>query len=81
MKDPTCDYCSEVYGVCTECAGCFGEHCQCDPCQHGKARVEECVFCQRGFSPVIAQETGAPPAASPASWSENPLADLFPPKP
>jgi hypothetical protein len=23
------------------------DHCECDPCQHGKARAEDCVFCQR----------------------------------
>lgn len=52
MKDPNCDFCLAVRGVCTDCEGCFGGHCQCDPCQHGKARAEECVFCSRGFVPL-----------------------------
>jgi len=51
MKTPDCDFCSLVSGICVECGGCFGEHCQCDPCQHGKARADECVFCGRGFGP------------------------------
>jgi len=45
--NPSCDFCQAGYGVCTECGGCFGEHCQCDPCQHGKARKDECTFCGR----------------------------------
>jgi hypothetical protein len=48
-RDPNCDFCLEVQGVCTECDGCFGEHCQCDPCAHNKFRDEACVFCVRGF--------------------------------
>ncbi len=48
-RDLQCDYCLEVQGICTECGGCFGEHCDCEICQHGKARAEECVFCGRGF--------------------------------
>ena len=55
--DPTCDFCMagppNLRGICTECDGCFGEHCRCDPCQHGKTRTEECVFCGRGFKPLI----------------------------
>ena len=53
MKNPECDFCLGVIGVCVDCEGCFGEHCQCDPCQHDKARVDECVFCGRGFTPLI----------------------------
>ena len=52
MKSSDCDFCALVQGVCTDCDGCFGEHCQCDPCQHGKKRAEECVFCGRGFTPT-----------------------------
>ena len=48
-KNPECDFCKEVSGVCTECDGCFGEHCQCDPCAHGKNRAEDCVFCGREY--------------------------------
>ena len=47
MKHDECDFCQEVSGVCTECEGCFGAHCHCDPCQHGKSRNAECVFCVR----------------------------------
>lgn len=47
MKDQNCDFCNHVSGVCTECEGCFGEHCQCDPCAHGRMRSEPCVFCVR----------------------------------
>lgn len=28
------------------------EHCQCDPCQHDKARIDECVFCERNATVV-----------------------------
>lgn len=54
MNHPECDYCQEVWEQCTECQGCFGEHCTCDPCQHGKARSDECVFCRRGFQRSLA---------------------------
>lgn len=47
MKDPNCDFCNAVQGICTECNACFSEHCDCDPCQHGKPRDVECVFCGR----------------------------------
>ena len=47
MKDPNCDFCNHVSGVCVECDACFGEHCECNPCQHGKPRDVECVFCGR----------------------------------
>ncbi len=51
MKDPNCDFCNAgapcLQGICVYCDGCFGEHCQCDPCQHGKAGYVECVFCGR----------------------------------
>ena len=52
MKNPECDFCQGVVGVCITCDGCFGEHCQCDPCQHGKARADECVFCERFFKVI-----------------------------
>jgi hypothetical protein len=48
-RDPNCDFCLGVQGICTECDACFGEHCQCDPCAHGNKREEACVFCGRGF--------------------------------
>lgn len=56
--NPACDFCQEASGVCTECGGCFGEHCACDPCQHGKARADECVFCSREAkaAPTIAED-------------------------
>jgi hypothetical protein len=47
MKNPECDFCNHVSGVCVECDACFGEHCECNPCQHGKPRDIECVFCGR----------------------------------
>lgn len=51
-QDPNCAVCNaerpNLVGICVECGGCFSVHCQCDACQHGKARLEECVFCQRG---------------------------------
>ena len=57
MKDANCEFCNagapNLQGICTDCDSCFGEHCQCDPCQHGKARSEECVFCGRGFKPLV----------------------------
>jgi hypothetical protein len=34
-------------GICIYCDGCFINCCTCDPCQHGKRRDEECVFCER----------------------------------
>ena len=53
-QDPNCVVCNAVRpnlcGICTDCEGCFGEHCQCDPCAHGKTRDEECGFCMRGFA-------------------------------
>lgn len=47
MKNLECDFCQADYGMCTECGGCFGEHCYCSPCAHGKLRTEDCVFCSR----------------------------------
>lgn len=56
-QHPTCVECNagrpEFQGVCTDCDGCMRLHCQCDPCQHGKARLEECVFCQRGTMALL----------------------------
>jgi hypothetical protein len=53
MKNPECDFCNAgapcLQGICVMCDGCFGEHCECDPCQHGKPRDVECVFCGRLF--------------------------------
>ena len=56
-RDPNCDFCTagapNLQGICTDCDGCLGEHCQCDPCQHDKKRSEECVFCGRGYTPLV----------------------------
>lgn len=41
-----CPGCLNI-GICCECLGCFKNCCVCNPCQHGKARTEECVFCER----------------------------------
>ena len=53
-RDSECIVCNagrpNLQAICTDCDGCMVEHCQCDPCQHGKTRAEECVFCQRGFA-------------------------------
>jgi hypothetical protein len=50
-QHPACGACNagkpDLQGICTDCDGCMSQHCQCDPCQHGKARSEECVFCER----------------------------------
>jgi len=55
-QHPTCPRCNagrpDLRGICTDCDGCMSEHCQCDPCQHGKSQEEECVFCLR-WSSVI----------------------------
>jgi hypothetical protein len=53
--NPTCDDCLSEVGCCTECHGCFGEHCECDPCAHGQARNQNCVFCGRltGFEDLL----------------------------
>ena len=56
MRDPNCDRCNAVrdlQGICTDCGGCFGQHCQCNPCAHGKARSEDCIFCGRGYRPLV----------------------------
>lgn len=59
-RDPQCDFCTagapNLVGICTDCDGCFGEHCKCDPCQHGKKRTDECVFCGRGYAPDLVGE-------------------------
>ena len=56
-RDLNCDFCNagapNLQGLCVDCDGCFGEHCTCDPCQHDKPRTEECVFCGRGFTPLV----------------------------
>lgn len=46
--DVNCAACQAVQGACVDCGGCFRKHCQCDPCQHGKARadINSCVFCR-----------------------------------
>ena len=50
-KDSSCAICNaerpDFQGVCTECDGCFGDHCDCVVCAHDKPRADECVFCQR----------------------------------
>lgn len=61
MRDPACDFCAEAVGICTECSGCFGGHCQCDPCQHGRRRDQQCVFCVRGFTSLIDAAVQAEP--------------------
>jgi len=65
-RDLNCEFCNATHrmitwGVCTECEACFGEHCECDPCAHGKARSEECVFCVRG--PGFGRGIELPPLA------------------
>lgn len=42
-----CKKCKAMTGVCVDCRQCFAEHCVCDPCQHGKTRKQECIFCER----------------------------------
>jgi hypothetical protein len=42
-----CEACQLATGTCIICGKCFKEHCTCDPCQHGKERVEDCTFCER----------------------------------
>lgn len=46
--DVNCAGCQAIVGACIDCGGCFRRHCQCDPCQHGKARADiiSCVFCR-----------------------------------
>ena len=55
-RDPECIVCHagrpNLQAICTECDGCMVEHCQCDPCQHDKARIDECVFCERNATVV-----------------------------
>ena len=56
MRDPNCDRCNAVrdlQGICTDCNGCFNQHCQCNPCAHGKDRSEDCIFCGRGYRPLV----------------------------
>jgi hypothetical protein len=40
------DACKDFGGICTICEESM-KTCQCDPCQHGRTRQEECVFCER----------------------------------
>lgn len=53
MRDEACEDCLGVQGVCVDCNACFGQHCECDPCQHGKPRDVECVFCGRGCEALV----------------------------
>jgi hypothetical protein len=64
-RDPNCDFCLGAYGICTECEGCMFDHCECDPCAHGKARIEECIFCDRHSVSECEQifDFGGPPNA------------------
>ena len=56
-QHPTCAVCNagrpDLQGICVECDGCFHEHCQCPVCQHGKTRLEDCVFCDRQTLPPV----------------------------
>jgi hypothetical protein len=56
-QHPTCAECNagrpNLQGICTLCDGCMRLHCGCDPCQHGKAQAEECVFCERAVVPLL----------------------------
>ena len=56
-QHPTCAECNAgrptLQGVCTDCDGCMRLHCECDPCQHGKARAAMCVFCERDEMPHL----------------------------
>ncbi len=47
MTKDECEACQDVCGRCTECQKCMLTHCACNPCQHGRYREEECVFCRR----------------------------------
>ena len=68
MKNIERDFCLGVQGICTECDGCFGEHCDCAVCAHGKKREEDCVFCGRGFEPLIENMTQAESMQTEVDW-------------
>ena len=46
--NPNCVKCLAIVGACVSCGGCFDQHCECDPCQHGYSRekIMECVQCR-----------------------------------
>lgn len=71
-QNPNCGVCNaerpNLQGICTECDGCFVDHCQCDPCQHGRARSEQCCFCERGMVPLLDAVVTADDIESDLRW-------------
>jgi hypothetical protein len=71
-RDSECVICNasrpDLVGICVECDGCFGAHCDCPVCQHGKTRTDDCVFCGREVSPLLEALVQADDIESDLQW-------------
>lgn len=76
-QDPNCAVCNAgrpyLVGICTECGGCFGNHCDCFVCQHGQQRTEHCVFCGRDVGPLLDAVVLADDIESDLRWLMEPV--------